>query len=487
MNATRCNARTEHHASVKRQCSSSPSSCVLDRTAIGDRLLFPERIATYPHISTMTLVSRWSSESALSKLRVAVEDVITANPILTGVLRYDQSGLEVIDLMTHSLITPDAECSWDSQDDFLTRVRLPKNIEESVEHWCNMLPDMPLDKKIHFVNTELGPLFPRLRNSIEAANDRSPLLQVEVLEFGSHIDGSADFYGCIRVTIPHGLADAHTYYSILQQLEHAIAKHTSNGPKEVDTQPAALMWGKTSQLGYGIWDCIDAEESFTSDQLRKVHMERWSNISGEKMEPSVTDVFLVDMQKIRERKVSMLQEDTAMHHTYLSSNDVLMAALAEQASKQNMQDMFMFVKNRRVSEEDRNIAGNAIDTIQFPMESATDPNNIRKKLIAIHSQSTNVKQCGNTMAPIDYISGAETIATDWTKYTFGYFSSLGDLECHIPYREGLSLCQSPKHTMIRVFCPTPHTVGILYKAPISRRLTKATIKAGSILSNILIL
>ena len=258
-------------------------------------------------------------------------------------------------------------------------------------------------------------------------------------------------YFCLSLVVSHGLVDGAAYFHLSDEF-------------------IAHMNGETLSKPDLTWDhpLITRHESYDGER-------DLATMSGPTFLFGALVCFLrtaickrshtqltLDKEKIAQLKKELKKEDTP----FLSTNDIVCAAIHQAYPKRHLQLMF---KDRRSDVEggEPHIAGNFISTIAYPTEYGKDPNNLRKMV----QKGSFYETDEIPSSPI--LRGNYTIVDSWA-------SVQKDYRVFPSKTKGVYFCPHPMFIM-----GLPYDIAIIYNMDekhigISHNLYHSHTKRGSV-------
>ena len=311
---------------------------------------FAKLLPFMPRVSTVTLSDGWSSEM-VNEFPLVIDKVVAMNPILTG--RVMKNGKGVFVKMAAFRV---AEHSFGNVHDFVGKT-------PSVE---GMTKAELLDFVENNINTFIAE---KCRNTIGSSKSLNvgveikhglPLFEANLFR----LDQSTCAY---HISMSHAVGDAATYYMLIDQI-------------------ACLLNG--NDVNHRInWD----NEILTSHELhapnlneKDIKRARWSlfgiilkSITGGKRK---SNYIFLDPKAIDQKKIEMVGSE----NKYLSSNDVIIAAICRISNKSNkavLTTMDMRSRKQNILTTD---GGNALSQFAMPIHQGKNPNIVRQSIDKMH-------------------------------------------------------------------------------------------------------
>ena len=292
----------------------------------------------WPTIVTFTLVKGWKP-GMLKDFTRAVEEVIHANPILTGFV----------------YSTP----NWKASGRMEIRIQPGKYLPENHDFVTNI--DMSNDttkfpspiglnvtKLLAYVDDHLTPLIKRSEFVSELIKYRSPLFSIDIVTL-------PDNYACYVLKMAHCVGDGHTYYNIMNQISSIL----NNQPiKEINwTHPEI----PTHEIYPSTFSQCDIQKSYGLPFMLGASINLFQLYKQKK------GYFVLSKKKIQEKQID-LASNTKNH---LTANDIITSALCESNLSS---EIFAFTRDMRTRRDLRNVGGNFHCEVPFWKHVAIDPN-----------------------------------------------------------------------------------------------------------------
>ena len=347
-----------------------------------------DRWIAAPAIVSLTLVRNWSNE-ALVALKKAIDKLLELNPILTGRLVRNPATNELT-----------VECGKHSN--FFNVIQGPSDFT---------VPSN-LDERIHAMQLEIEPLFDIIGLSLEQIETGSKL-------FGVTVCTLPDDHACYVIQLSHMIADGATYYMLLAQLQSLL-----------DEQDIELIrkykWAPSP-------DNVLTPSFYTSeDKYRELKSWRpgFMKLAHGGM-PRTSSIAVVSSEQISKLKPGLVRasEGTGNPVKFLSTNDILMAALAEVFESELM---VMYANMRgRIHKVTHDLAANAERGIFFPRNLARSaPQYIRTVLMrhfCAWSNSDDMRRFDSA-----YLASDFSTVTNWSQLVTFVLPKDVELLAHAP-------------------------------------------------------
>ena len=370
-----------------------------------------ESHAMMPSTTTITLMDSWTMAHT-QKLRVAVKDVVAANPILSGkiVAGEDGKGLAIAPSM-HDILDPAT----------LNVVAGPSDFE----------PPADIVARCSYCQDVLGPLVPDLGTTIQQKASGGPLFNVSIIKLPDH-------RAAYVVSLSHIIGDGWTYYALIDQLDCLVNEKTFE----------PLVWddpGVSREI-----DHLSERDKFRSFKLMIpafICRMLYNFFTGGR---SSHILEVIDSDAMAELKKA--SRGTA---AFVSTNDVVTAAVYEIFdSKLAMMATNLRGANRLAGLPPHS-AGNFERLLLHPRAPAAEsPAFIREKLLSSPSGFF-----GKNEVPFWPMATSDVgFITNWTSLTKFIVTPGATVSCHVPECSGNEgLFQWPLNAAI-IFQADPTTI-----------------------------
>ena len=294
-------------------------------------------------IASFSLAKNWNSKNKTDTLRNAVKKVVDANPILAGRLEERKKEAELVVLFDQF-----------KADDLMKVVPTPSTD----------LP--PLEgiegKDLHlYLETYVIPHFPdhvskTTRLVKDEIEDKTCLFEVLVMDLPND-------HACYAVTMSHGIADGSIYYQVIEQLNEAMKCATG------EKIQSHINWQASGdKCGDLLHHLIPSLVTYLGFMVGERVFKRFG--------PEVDDpeLVLLSKEKLNQQKKLLVDGDTE----YLTSNDIILAALSESMlHKAKIQTQYVNLRPR-LEELETTDAGNWLATVHMGAKATSDPNIVRQ-------------------------------------------------------------------------------------------------------------
>jgi hypothetical protein len=300
------------------------------------------------------------------------------NPILTG------------QLITYDIV------KFNVFYDFVDYVTLDNN---KVDFKLLSKPD-----KLDFLKTIVEPNVVNLGSGFDQFKSQGPLFKVTVFDIGFE-------NVCIAISMSHSIGDGCTYYNLIKQIDLLMA----------DEEVEELNWGSSERFEYSWRPYYVGKMEELLTKICMFFCFAFKYFFGAKKR---SHSLILSKAKLEHLKLELRGDE----HEFLSSNDIITAALNE---ADHGVDLNMFVMNARgrIKGYDSKMAGNYEKTIPYDTQTCRDPNQIRTLV-------KNKRFFGDwEMFFWSYFIGRLGIITNWSSLT--EFFTLDGLivECHAPFSD----------------------------------------------------
>ena len=294
-----------------------------------------ESHAMMPSTTTITLMDSWTMAHT-QKLRVAVKDVVAANPILSGkiVAGEDGKGLAIAPA-DHKNLDPAT----------LNVVAGPSNFD----------PPADIVARCSYCQDVLGPLVPNLGNPTQQKSSGGPLFNVTLIELPGH-------RAAYSVSLSRIVGDSWTYYALIDQLNSLIN----------DKALEPLTWDEPN---------VSKEVDHWSD--------RDKFRSSKLMIPAIVSKMVTSARRksqfieiVDPEAISVLKSASRGDAAFVSTNDVVTAAVYE-TYRNNLAMTYCNLRSEgRLPGLQPRIGGNYDRPVLHPRAPAAgNPDFIRNKII----------------------------------------------------------------------------------------------------------
>jgi hypothetical protein len=217
---------------------------------------------------------------------------------------------------------------------------------------------------LDLVQKKMAPRTAKPLDTKTQAKTQAPLFQVRLFWLPE------DCF-CLLVGVSHAIADGSTYYRLVDEL---VTNATTTNMEDGSPTAAArtpLHWNNaalpTHEYAEGEKDAaaLAGSEAFVVGILR--------NLLVQLFYPRGSNLIVLDKKAIHEKKLSMKDETSA----YLSSNDIILAALAQANANRQMCSV---VRNdrKRMAHLEPHDAGNYLSFLVYPTSQGQNPNELRR-------------------------------------------------------------------------------------------------------------
>ena len=344
-----------------------------------------DEMSVFPSIPTITLMDG-RTEAHTEKLRVAVKDVVAANPILSGKVVAGEGGKGLV-------ITPATHKDLDPAT--LNIVAGPTHFE----------PPADIVARCSYCQDVLGPLVPNLGHLLQQKSSGEPLFNVSIIE----LPGKQAAYA---VCLSQIVGDGWTYYELIDQLNCL----TNERPLK------PLIWddpGVSREI-----DHLSDRDKFRASKLwfaAFICKLLYNYLTAGKPFQIVEVIDLDAMAAVKEAS-----RGTA---AFVSTNDVLTAAVYE-IFDNKLTGMFLNLRGaNRLPGLPPRIAGNFERCLLHPRAPAAgSPSFIREKLLSSPSGFFGMNEVPFwPMVKCDF-----GLITNWTSLTKFIVAPGAKVSCHLP-------------------------------------------------------
>jgi hypothetical protein len=361
-----------------------------------------QSILVYPEIQSFTVFTKDNDGRDLGRaFAKATRLLIAKYPMLRGELAIVKNKT----VGTQLWVRPGARSV---SDDFFT-----------AEDWTGEqslagMARLSLAECLVLVQTHVAPRTANPLNTTEQEGRQAALCQVRLLTL-------PDGYYCLLVGVSHAIADGGTYYRLLDELVAlvaAAAQDDSGVPSPANHKPA-LDWDNPA---------LSTHEFGGAGGLPFLLGLLWSVLVNLFYPRPKAQILVFDRQKINQQKTSLKDAATP----YLSSNDIVVAALQQANATRTMTSLI--VNDRaRLSHLVPHDAGNYLSSLLLPTRLGRNPNRIRQVVTAgtYYDDDNN-----NSTAPTAYLYRMSImILSSWaTAQGEAAVTPTGTrLVCHLPH------------------------------------------------------
>lgn len=311
----------------------------------------------YDAVSTITLVSGWDSNASNTlKFQCAVSTVMKLNPVLTGKLLKSSSGVQVE-----------------------TGVFDVSDVFQVIQFSLNTSFSMPVSaaEKLKVLQQLASEFNPKIKTGTTLLKNKSNIFEVGLMVLPS---GCA----CYKVSISHAIADASTYYKVMQQLSDIWNGREPNTVLDWTPIPEVYPF-KRPISEISLLDKLKVSSSLVFLVFQEWLLKKWR---GER----TARCMVVNKSVCKREKV----EANDGRCKFLSTNDVVTAALVVESTADNLL-MAADLRGKQSQHPNlsRHTAGNYVKGFFFSGVSSVTggkPSMIRKKLLDKQSWCNNSSQ-----------------------------------------------------------------------------------------------
>jgi len=366
-----------------------------------------------PTISTLTLLSG-RHENLAQELKAAVDKVVEANPFLSA---------RVVKKDNRFFLEPGVH-----KDCFFKVVPPPKE--------CPLIGSLDLKQKLHFLQS-LESSFADPGNALFTVKSGCQVFLVELMTF-------PEPYVCFVIHLSHLVGDAKTKYDIVSQL-NAILKG--------QPLPVKLDWESPARSNFELLPMSLKDRQ----KVANFGCFGWLGqfFFGPKRENHVT---LLSKNQIEKEKEKYGQQPNGKGASFVSSNDVITAALTRAIKNSYVMTIAVNMRNRSgaVSSVPGNVAGNFWQTVVMDHQAATDPKTIREHLPKLEFYKDGEVPCW------PFFRGRYSFITNWTSFTCPFDVQGLTLDCHTVH--GNFLRGNPTNVAV-VFHANKDTMALSHNIP----------------------
>jgi hypothetical protein len=308
-------------------------------------------------------------------------------------------------------------------DDFFT--------EEDWTHEQSLLgmASLSVAQCLERVQTHVAPRTAKPLNTTEQEARQAPLCQVRLLALPD------DVY-CLLVGVSHAIADGGTYYRLVDELVAVVQdKNESVPPPPNIKKPATLDWDNPA---------LSTHEFGGAGGLPFLVGLLWSVLINLFYPRPKAQILVFDRQKITDQKTSLKDAATP----YLSSNDIVLAALQQANATRTMTSLIVNDRARcpHLGPHD---AGNYLSSLLLPTTLGRNPNRIRSVVTAGTYYGND-----NDAAPTSYLYRMSImIVSSWA-------TAQGD-DCAVTPKGTRLVCHLPHPAFVESF---PLDVAVVFAA-----------------------
>jgi hypothetical protein len=311
-------------------------------------------MVTFPQVVSEVLVSGWDAKK-IAVLKDCIGTLIAQNPILSGTV----------------LIKKQSGSSMDGSKKKVISIATGKAPIESCSFWTDLASEGNIpspsvcstpDQRIEYMKKHVFPLLPDIKTLSQEAKNKSPVFHVYLLALpDDHL-----FYS---IRMSHAVGDAFTYNTLIEQLSALVNTELVGADVATPSVVVPLDWEGPSKHTQELYlDNMSPRDIslvygavFLLSLLPRV-------IAGKKRHEYV----ILSRDKIEQKKVELKAPDV----NYLTSNDIVVAALCAANRRVGMCIQVMNARNR--SEKVKgNFAGNFLMGVPFDGKAGSDPNVVR--------------------------------------------------------------------------------------------------------------
>ncbi|CAJ1339537.1 unnamed protein product [Effrenium voratum] len=359
-------------------------------------------ITAAPTISSLTLLSG-RCQTLAKDLQTAVEKLAQLNPILTGRAKKSEGKVWVEPGVHHALFRI-AEC--------------PKE--------CPLIAPLDFKSKLQFLEGLEKHLVDPL-TAIQTLHIGSQVFLVELMTF-------EEPFVCFVVHLSHLVGDAKTLYDLVGQL-NALLAHQEVKP---------LQWDSPARLSLELVPLCKADRE---------RISRWGTLGwlAQKIcgPARKSRVSLLSKSAIEKQKLELLSSESK----FLSSNDVITAALSRAIKNSKVMNIAVNLRGRKCEE---NCAGNFWHNVPMAHQAAQDPNAVR----ALLPKLQYYKDGEVPWTP--FAAGRYSFITNWTAFTQHLEVEGLKVECHLVH--GNFLRQNPTNVAV-VFHASRDALALSHNVP----------------------
>lgn len=301
----------------------------------------------------VTLVTPTNLRNLAQELKAAVDKVVEANPFLSA---------RVVKKDNRFFLEPGVH-----KDCFFKVVPPPKE--------CPLIGSLDLKQKLHFLQS-LESNFTDPGNALFTVKSGCQVFLVELMTF-------PEPYVCFVIHLSHLVGDAKTKYDIVSQL-NAILKG--------QPLPVKLDWESPARSNFELLPMSLKDRQ----KVANFGCFGWLGqlFFGPKRENHVT---LLSKNQIEKEKEKYGKQPNGKGASFVSSNDVITAALTRAIKKSYVMTIAVNMRNRSgaVSSVPGNVAGNFWQTVAMDHQAATDPKTIREHLPKLEFYKDGEVPCGS--------------------------------------------------------------------------------------------
>jgi hypothetical protein len=411
--------------------SSSSTTIVVNTSPSFRKVLVNVLSAIFTHN-----IAKWgggndnTQDAVIASLETAVHELVERNPVLSGFLKLDATGNK----------RPGIFVETGKFSQFLHHIPAPEGIP-SPAAWCNTSDNTSSKLMMDYVKAFIEPHVPAVVRGKDEIEQKLPV-------FGIHIMVLPDGYIYYAPRLSHMVGDGRTYYMLLEELNALFAKKTTTGRTTTTTTPTLPK--------PIVWESNAAAQFDFSHELGKLRY--WFGIFAAIMVYKVcgfakTQTLFLSKEKIDKKKNELAKNNKrggggGPH--YLSTNDIVTAALAENAAR-NYNGVFQAICFRShwpgVGDRD---AGNVVRIVPMSTRDAANPHNVRAFAKSISQYFNKDTNCW--MA----VSGRSYNQTNWA----GLTRVLDGTIFHAPSTTLVTRACVP---LAVIFQPNQDEIGVVHK------------------------
>ena len=321
-------------------------------------------------VETLTLSQGITLEHRQA-LKKAIPQVVKANPILMGHAAFENDRFYLV---------PNAFPV--NKHSFYEEIDLSDQVPQSFQ-----FSDENQHENFQFMEKIILPHCKRGKSKSEVKN-KSPLFSFTVFILTENII-------CYKMDMSHIIGDASTYYALMDQINSTFANEPIN----------PINWDNPLARSSGIFPDRCSER----DKYRMMGFPLFISVLRNLPKSPFRrhKHFLIDQEIAEEKKLSLV--DTSKHK-FLSTNDIIMAALCQMNPNAKLMSMAMNRRGRSNDIDSRD-GGNFICIAGLDGDAGRDPNTIRH--IVKRGQFFEPNQV--PLKP--YLEGKICSVTNWTSLT----------------------------------------------------------------------
>jgi len=350
---------------------------------------FAQVLPMYPKVESFTLAHGWSQDMK-SRFPCAVQRVIDINPILSGRVTKTSTGKIVVQ----------------------TGMSAFKNQEHSrVVDISTIVTRSPVgllqNEMFEYIHEHV---YPHLKSAPTLVRDE---IKGKLSLFDATLFLLPDDHVCYHVGMSHSIGDAETYYMILDQVSAVLNQEKE--VHEVKWENPSTAVHEPLRKGSALFPFAFACGVFANGLSSAFKSNRVANL-------------VLSREAIERKKTELV----APSNQYLSSHDIVLAALCRLNASSEILSFYMDVRSRQQEHFDKRDGGNCLSQVTFPTEAGRDPNMLRK----IVDEQAYFKE-GQQPPLSKYARGRFGFTTSWansTKLIAG--KGIANI-CHVPCKHFL--------------------------------------------------